>query len=170
MIYTSNYDSPLGKLLIASKDSKLIGLWIDGQKYYLSSIKEEMQVKDDEEIIIKTKLWLNRYFDGKQPQIDELLLAPFGSDFRQCVWNILKTIPYGETITYGEIVKKIAKERNIPKMSAQAIGGAVGHNPISIIIPCHRVLGQGGKLTGYAGGIDKKIWLLNHEKANFCSN
>lgn len=166
MIYTSHYMSPLGDILIASKDNKLIGLWIEGQKYFLSSIDEKIQEKPTDEILVKTRNWLDRYFDGKKPNLKELELNPIGSDFRQAVWKILCKIPYGTVITYNDIAKEIAKQMNIKKMSAQAVGGAVGHNPISIIIPCHRVVGSNDSLTGYAGGIDKKIWLLNHENVN----
>lgn len=166
MIYISYYNSSLGKILLASKDNKLIGAWIEGQKYYLGKLKEEVIKKDDEEILIKTKNWLDRYFNLEKPEISELSIAPIGSEFRQKVWKILCTIPYGNTITYGDIAKQIAKETGKDKMSAQAIGGAVGHNPISIIIPCHRVVGANGSLTGYAGGIDKKIKLLEIEKVN----
>lgn len=155
-----------GKILLASKDNKLIGLWIDSQKYFLGNLKEEMQEKEDEIIFVKTKKWLDRYFNGEKPKISELDLAPMGSDFAKNVWKILCEIPYGEVTTYGEIAKKIAKIMNKDKMSAQAIGGAVGHNPISIIIPCHRVVGSNGSLTGYAGGIDKKIKLLEHENVD----
>ena len=164
MIYKTYYDSPVGKILLASKDNKLIGLWIEGQKYYLGNLKEEMQEKDDEEILVKTKKWLDRYFNGKKPKISELDLAPIGSDFAKNVWKILCEIPYGEVTTYGAIAKKIAKIIKKEKMSAQAVGGAVGHNPISIIIPCHRVVGANGNLTGYAGGLDKKARLLEHEQ------
>ena len=164
MIYISHYPSPLGDILLASKNNELIGLWFEGQKYYLASINEEMQEKNDEEIFLKTKNWLDRYFKGRQPNIKELSLNPIGSDFRKKVWKILCDIPYGKTITYKEIAEKLAKEKGLKSMSAQAIGGAVGHNPISIIIPCHRVVGSNGKLTGYAGGLDKKEYLLKLEK------
>ncbi len=166
MISTAHYNSPLGDILLASKDNKLIGLWIEGQKYFLSSIKEEIQENSNDGVLLATKSWLDRYFNGQKPNIDELNLSPIGSDFRQAVWKILCKIPYGETITYNDIAKEIARQRKIKKMSAQAIGGAVGHNPISIIIPCHRVVGTNGNLTGYAGGIEKKIWLLRHEHVN----
>lgn len=169
MIYTSNYNSPIGKLLLASKDHQLIGLWIEGQKYFLHNIKEEMQKNDDEMILIKTKDWLNKYFNGERPNVSELDLAPIGSDFAKNVWKILCKIPYGQVTTYGEIAKEMAKIMHKEKMSAQAVGGAVGHNPISIIIPCHRVVGTNGSLTGYAGGIDKKIKLLEHEKVDIKS-
>ena len=166
MISTAHYNSPLGDILLASKDNKLIGLWIEGQKYFLSSIKEEIQENSNDGVLLATKSWLDRYFNGQKPNIDELNLSPIGSDFRQAVRKILCKIPYGETITYNDIAKEIARQRKIKKMSAQAIGGAVGHNPISIIIPCHRVVGTNGNLTGYAGGIEKKIWLLRHEHVN----
>ena len=149
---------------MASKNNKLIGLWIEGQKYYLANLKEEIQEKDDEAILNKAKKWLDRYFKGERPSISELDLEPMGSIFAKNVWKILCQIPYGELTTYGEIAKKMAKLMNKDKMSAQAVGGAVGHNPISIIIPCHRVVGKNGNLTGYAGGIDKKIKLLELEK------
>ena len=165
MIYTTYYNSPIGKLLLASKENKLIGLWIEGQKYYLSGIEEEFTKNDDEKILIETKKWLNRYFNGEKPCPNELDLAPIGSKFRKNVWDILCKIPYGKVITYNDIAKEIAKKRKINKMSAQAVGGAVGHNPISIIIPCHRVVGTNGSLTGYAGGLDKKEYLLKLENA-----
>ena len=166
MIYTTYYKSPVGKILIASKDNKLIGVWIEGQKYYLEKIKEEKQEKKDELILLKTKKWLDRYFNNEKPKISELELDPIGSTFAKNVWNLLCEIPYGKTTTYGEIAKKVAKIMDKEKMSAQAVGGAVGHNPISIIIPCHRVVGTNGSLTGYAGGIEKKIKLLEHEKVD----
>ena len=118
---------------------------------------------DNLDIFKRTKKWLDRYFNGEKPQISELPLSPKGSEFRQCVWKILCEIPYGETCTYKEIADIIAKEQGVDKMSAQAVGGAVGHNPISIIIPCHRVVGSDGSLTGYAGGIETKIKLLKLE-------
>jgi methylated-DNA--[protein]-cysteine S-methyltransferase len=165
MIYTTYYNSPIGKLLLASKENKLIGLWIEGQKYYLSGIEDEITKNDDEKILIETKKWLDRYFNGEKPCPNELDLAPIGSKFRKNVWDILCKIPYGKVITYNDIAKEIAKKRKINKMSAQAVGGAVGHNPISIIIPCHRVIGTNGSLTGYAGGLDKKEYLLKFENA-----
>ena len=166
MIYTTTYKSPVGNLLIAAKDNKLIGLWIENQKYYLSDFKEEMAEREDIEILTKTKSWLDRYFNREKPNIDELDINLIGSEFRKSVWEILKKIPYGEVVTYNDIAKELAKKRGLKKMSAQAVGGAVGHNPISIIIPCHRVVGANGSLTGYAGGIKKKIYLLEHEKVN----
>lgn len=166
MIYISDYESTLGNLLLASKDNKLIGLWMENQKYFLSSVKEEMIQNDSDKIILKTKEWLDRYFNSKKPDIKELDLNLIGSEFRKNVWKILMAIPYGNVITYNDIAIEIAKQKKIRQMSAQAVGGAVGHNPISIIIPCHRVVGTNGSLTGYAGGIDKKIKLLKHEQVN----
>ena len=154
IIYITYYDSILGKLTIAGDGENIIGLWIEGQKYFADTIKNENIIKkDDISIFIKTKEWLDRYFRGERPDIKELKLSPKGSEFRQNVWKILCRIPYGQTITYGKIAKEIAKLMNKNSMSAQAIGNAVGHNPISIIIPCHRVVGTNGGLTGYAGGI-----------------
>lgn len=166
MIYITHYESPIGDILLAGKDEKLIGLWIENQKYYLASIQEEIKENDEYEIFVKTKNWLNRYFNHEEPRIGELPLNPMGSSFRKEVWKILMEIPYGSVITYKDIAKKIAEKRRIQSMSAQAVGGAVGHNPISIIIPCHRVVGTNGSLTGYAGGIQRKKYLLEHEKVN----
>lgn len=167
IIYITYYDSILGKLTIASDGENIIGLWIEGQKYFADTIKNENIIKkDDISIFIKTKEWLDRYFRGERPDIKELKLSPKGSEFRQNVWKILCRIPYGQTITYGKIAKEIAKLMNKNSMSAQAIGNAVGHNQISIIIPCHRVVGTNGGLTGYAGGIDKKRELLELENAD----
>jgi len=163
MLYSTTYPSPVGLITIASTEDALVGLWIEGQKYFIESIKEPITEQPDLPILIETTSWLDRYFSGEQPDLKELNLAPIGGDFRQLVWSILCQIPYGETTTYGEIAKQVAARMGRKTMSAQAVGGAVGHNPISIIIPCHRVVGTNGSLTGYAGGIDKKIWLLNHE-------
>lgn len=165
MYFKTNYDSILGRLtLAADEDENLVGLWIEGQKYFLSSFSDEVVENNSLEIFNKTKLWLDRYFNGEKPKISELSLAPRGSDFRQEVWKILCEIPYGKVITYGDIANRIAAKKGVAKMSARAVGGAVGHNPISIIIPCHRVIGASGNLTGYAGGLDIKIQLLRHEK------
>lgn len=166
-IYITYYNSILGKLTIASDGENIIGLWIEGQKYFEDTIKNENIIKKDNlEIFVKTKDWLDRYFRGKRPDIKELKLSPKGSEFRKNVWKILCKIPYGQTITYGKIAKEIATLMNKKSMSAQAVGNAVGHNPISIIIPCHRVVGINGSLTGYAGGIDKKIKLLELENVD----
>lgn len=163
MIYTTQYHSPVGKITFAGNENGLIGLWIEGQKYFLGKIKEPMQEKEDLEIFSKTRNWLDRYFHGERPLISEIRLKPEGSVFQKEVWKLLCEIPYGEVTTYGDIAKKVAKKLGKETMSAQAVGGAVGHNPIAIIIPCHRVVGSNGSMTGYAGGIDKKIKLLRHE-------
>ena len=165
MIYTSAYTSPIGDILLASQNNKLIGLWFKGQKYYMNSLKEEIEEKNDEKTLMKAKKWLDKYFKGEKPSIKELSLNPDGSEFRKKVWQILCEIPYGQTLTYKEIALKLAKENGLNSMSAQAVGSAVGHNPISIIIPCHRVIGSNGKLTGYAGGLDKKEYLLKLEQS-----
>ena len=163
MVYTAYYDSPIGRLFLAEKNKALAGVWMEGQKYYLGSLRDEMAENPESPLLQQTMKWFDRYFNGEKPAIGELTLAPEGSAFRKEVWKILCQIPYGETTTYGEISRKIAKSKGLEGMSAQAVGGAVGHNPISIIIPCHRVVGTNGNLTGYAGGIDKKIKLLTHE-------
>ncbi|MDO5689984.1 MAG: methylated-DNA--[protein]-cysteine S-methyltransferase [Tissierellia bacterium] len=168
MIYTTNYNSPIGQLQIAEKDGGLIGLWTEGQKYYFDSIKEET-IKQNTPSLQSVQSWLDRYFAGEKPTVAELNLKPLGSPFRQEVWRLLCQIPYGEVITYGEIARQIAAKMGKTSMSAQAIGGAVGHNPISIIIPCHRVIGAKGNLTGYAGGLQTKIKLLEHEGVDLSS-
>lgn len=159
--YIDYYDSPLGRITLGSDGNALIGLWIEGQKYYCEKFPKEA-AKKDLEVFSETKKWLDTYFSGKNPEVIPKLKLQ-GSDFRHEVWEILKRIPFGKTTTYGQIAKEIASNRGLPGMSCQAVGGAVGHNPISIIIPCHRVLGQNGNLTGYAGGVDLKIKLLQIE-------
>lgn len=163
MYYITKYESPVGLITIASDGENIVGLWIEGQKYFAGSVSEEMKEKDDLLVLQNAKDWLKRYFDGKKPAIDELVLRPAGGEFRQGVWEMLCQIPYGEVVTYGEIAKKMAVKMGRERMSGQAVGGAVGHNPISIIIPCHRVVGTNGSLTGYAGGLAVKIKLLEHE-------
>ena len=163
MTYTQSYDSPLGKLLLAANDSGLTGLWFNGEKYYAQHLGQPHKEKDTP-ILQQTKHWLDVYFSGQEPNFT----VPFhvtGTAFQHAVWAILCTIPYGKTTTYGNVAKQIASQRGLPCMSAQAVGGAVGRNEISIIIPCHRVIGANGSLTGYAGGLDKKIRLLALEKA-----
>lgn len=166
MIYTAHYNSPFGDILLAEKDNKLIGAWLENQKYYLSGLKEEMQENEKCEILIKTKKWLDRYFNNEKPNIKELELNPIGSEFRKNVWKKLCNIPYGKVVTYKYVAKEIAREMGLDTMSAQAVGGAISHNPILIIIPCHRVIGSDGSLTGYAGGVDIKKALLEHENVD----
>lgn len=163
MYYEMKYDSPVGRLILASDGLNLAGLWMEGQKYFGGTVPGELRPNEELEVFSRAKDWLDRYFNGKKPEPSELPLAPVGGEFRQTVWELLCEIPYGELTTYGQIAREAAKRLQRESMSAQAVGGAVGHNPISIIIPCHRVVGTGGSLTGYAGGIDKKIWLLKHE-------
>lgn len=166
MEYTTKYASPVGELLLASDGQALTGLWIKDQKYYGATLSADHARQDDLPVFALTKDWLDRYFDGKRPELSELPLAPAGSPFRQKVWRIMCEIPYGKTATYGEIAARIAEEEGRDKKPGQAVGGAVGHNPICIIMPCHRVVGSSGSLTGYAGGIDIKIRLLELEGAD----
>lgn len=165
MYYSTTYPSPVGLLTLAcDNDGKnLVGLWMEGQKYHGDTIPETMVEQNDISLFDTTKKWLDRYFAGEKPDISELPLAPIGGKFRQGVWSILCEIPYGEVITYGGIAKKMAVKMNKESMSSQAVGGAVGHNPISIIIPCHRVVGSNGSLTGYSGGVKIKTQLLELE-------
>lgn len=163
MYYSTTYPSPVGTITLASNGSSLVGLWIEGQKYHGDTIPADMIGNSDMPIFNITKEWLDRYFAGEKPGISELPLAPIGGGFRQGVWGILCEIPYGEVITYGDIAKKMAAKMKKESMSSQAVGGAVGHNPISIIIPCHRVVGSNGSLTGYAGGVHTKVKLLELE-------
>lgn len=166
MYYSTTYPSPLGIITLASDGDHLVGLWLEGQKHFRGTILEDMTERHDISVFASVKDWLNRYFQGKKPGISELPLRPAGSRFRQDVWKILCEIPYGEVMTYGEIAKKMAVQMDKKSMSSQAVGGAVSHNPISIIIPCHRVVGADGSLTGYAGGIHAKIKLLELEGAD----
>ena len=161
--YKTTIESAIGKITLGSDGESLVGLWTDGQRYFGDTVPNEMFPNDKLHVFTITKGWLNRYFDGKKPSISELSLAPIGGEFRQTVWKMLTEIPYGEVITYGELAQKIAKQRGIERMSAQAVGGAVGRNPISIIIPCHRVVGANGNLTGFSGGIPMKLQLLKQE-------
>ena len=163
-LYAMRYDSPVGQLLVVEKEKALAGLWIEGQKYYPVFRPGELQERADSDTLNHVKDWLDRYFAGKRPSIGELPLAPSGTEFRMAVWKLLCEIPYGEVVTYGEIAGKITSQRGTGKTSARAVGGAVGHNPISIIIPCHRVMGADGSLTGYAGGVEKKKKLLEIER------
>ncbi len=163
MYYATTYKSPVGTITMACDEHNLVGLWNEEQKYFGGTIAQQMIQKEDVPIFDVAKKWLEAYFSGEKPVISELPLAPIGGEFRQMVWAILCEIPYGEVITYGEIAKKVAFKMKKSNMASQAIGGAVGHNPISIMIPCHRVVGSNGNLTGYAGGIQTKIKLLELE-------
>ena len=158
MLYTGYYRSPLGRLLLAADEIGLRGLWFEGQRYFAQGLAP---VHTDEEtpILAQTRRWLDLYFSGSVPDFTPPL-HPIGSDFRQEVWALLLQIPYGKTTTYGALANQLAEKHGQRRMSAQAVGGAVGHNAISIIIPCHRVVGADGSLTGYAGGLDTKARLL----------
>lgn len=149
---------------MASNGESLTGLWFERQKYYAATLTGEHAEKDLP-VFQQAKQWLDLYFQGKNPDFTPPLCLN-GTPFRLAVWEILKQIPYGQVMTYGEIADRIAGQKGLEKMSAQAVGGAVAHNPVSVIVPCHRVVGSNGSLTGYAGGIYKKIELLTLEKAD----
>lgn len=158
MDYTAHYLSPIGGITLASDGKALVGLWFDGQNYFTARLDPVHEERQDLEIFAETRRWLDMYFSGKNPDfLPNIALR--GSEFRKATWRKLLEIPYGQTATYGALA------RSMNCKSAQAVGGAVGHNPLSLIVPCHRVVGTGGKLTGYAGGIDKKEWLLHMEGA-----
>lgn len=161
MHYTAKYSSPLGEILLAADEIGLTGLWFEGQKYYAFGLDKDYK-QEEVPVFEEVRHWLDIYFSGQEPDFTPHIYMT-GTPFQIEVWEILRTISYGKTITYGEIAKMIAHRRGKNHMSAQAIGGAVAHNKISIIIPCHRVVGTSGKITGYAGGIDKKLQLLRLE-------
>ena len=154
--YIAHYSSPLGGMTLASDGTALTGLWFNGQKYFADTLKEVQTLNPNLPVFDLTRQWLDIYFSGKEPTFTPPLLLQ-GSPFRKQVWQLLLEIPYGSTMTYGEIARKLQCK------SAQAVGGAVGHNPISLIIPCHRVIGADGSLTGYAGGVERKSNLLKLE-------
>ena len=164
MIYTYHYASPLGGITIAGSQEALTGLWFDGQKYFGDTLPQQYEEKELP-LFEETRRWLDMYFQGKAPDFTPPL-SWNTTPFRKAVWEILLSIPYGQTMTYGEIAARITRQKGLSQMSAQAVGGAVGHNSISIIVPCHRVVGTNGSLTGYAGGIDKKLQLLTLEKTD----
>lgn len=168
MLYTGYYRSPLGRLLLAADEIGLTGLWFERQRYFAQGLAP---VHTDEEtpILAQTRRWLDLYFSGSVPDFTPPL-HPIGSDFRQEVWSLLLQIPYGKTTTYGALANQLAEKHGQRRMSAQAVGGAVGHNAISIIIPCHRVVGADGSLTGYAGGLDTKARLLAVEGIPIAEN
>ena len=162
MEYIHHCVSPLGRITLASDTDALTGLWFDGQKYFPDTLREARE-GENLPVFELTDRWLDIYFSGKDPGFTPPLSMKT-TEFRKAVWEILLAIPYGQTMTYGEIAAILAEKQGLLHMSAQAVGGAVGHNPISLIIPCHRVVGSDGSLTGYAGGIDKKEFLLEMEK------
>ncbi len=162
MEYAHYYNSPLGKILLASDGHALTGLWFEGQKYFAAKLDPDHEEKKLP-VFARTAEWLALYFDGENPAFMPPLTLK-GTPFQKEVWEILLEIPFGQTTTYAEIAAEIARRRGLASMSAQAVGSAVAHNPISLIIPCHRVVGSDGGLTGYAGGIEKKEWLLAMER------
>ena len=164
MTYTMHYDSPLGKILLAADEEGMTGVWFEAQRYFAAKLPPEHE-EGTMPVLGDACRWLDVYFSGREPDFTPKLHL-IGSDFRQAVWALLLQIPYGQTVTYGELARQLAEKQGRPRMSAQAVGGAVGHNKISIIIPCHRVVGTGGSLTGYAGGIDRKVKLLALEQAD----
>ncbi len=164
MQYISKYESPIGNILLAADEIGLIGLWFEGQKHYARHLDGEYEEKEIS-TFTNAKEWLDIYFSGREPNFKPPC-HPLGTSFQTAVWEILVSIPYGETVTYGEIAKILAEKKGTRRMSAQAVGSAVGKNAISIIVPCHRVIGANGNLTGYAGGIEKKTALLKFEKVD----
>ena len=165
MAFITEVASPIGTLTLAGVGESLTGLWIADQKYYMAGMEPSPVRRDEAAVFDQARRWLDRYFAGDWPQPGELPLQPGGTVFQKTVWDILRRIPRGETTTYGVIAREIAAQTG-KNVSAQAVGNAVGRNPISIIIPCHRVVGADGGLTGYAGGVERKLWLLRHEGAD----
>ena len=163
-MYVRRYESPLGGILLAADDRGLMGLWFEGQKYFARTLPAEHEERESR-VLADAARWLDVYFSGREPDFTPPL-HPEGTPFQRAVWELLGQIPYGETTTYGALAKTLAARGGLVSMSAQAVGGAVGHNPVSIIIPCHRVVGADGSLTGYAGGVERKIALLRLEKAD----
>ena len=164
-MYYCTYESKIGLLYLISDGNSLIGCYLEGQKYFPNNI-DNYYMNEELSILVKSKVWLEKYFNGENPSIDEIPLNYIGTEFRKTVWEVLKEISYGKLVTYKHIAEKIAKAKGIKTMSAQAVGGAVGHNPLLIFIPCHRVIGVDGSLTGYAAGLDNKRFLLNLESDN----
>ncbi|MFM0598721.1 methylated-DNA--[protein]-cysteine S-methyltransferase [Streptococcus suis] len=160
MLYKQIYHSPLGAMSLVATDKGLRGAWFEGQKYFERGLREE-PVLGSHPILDQTSLLLDAYFSGEEVDFSTLPLETIGTDFQEKVWALLKEIPHGQTTSYGQLAQQLGLR------SGQAVGGAVGRNPYSIIVPCHRVLNQKGQLTGYAGGLDKKIWLLQHENPQF---
>ena len=164
-MYYCTYESKIGLLYLISDGKSLIGCYLEGQKYFPNNI-DNYYLNEELSILVKSKDWLEKYFNGENPSIDEIPLNYIGTEFRKTVWEVLKDISYGELVTYKHIAKKIAKTKGLETMSAQAVGGAVGHNPLLIFIPCHRVIGVDGSLTGYAAGLENKRFLLDLESDN----
>ena len=164
-MYYCTYESKIGLLYLISDGESLCGCYLKNQKYFSNDIGEYL-LNEELDIFVKSKDWLKKYFNGENPSIDEIPLNFIGTEFRKTVWEVLKEICYGELVTYKHIAEKIAKTKDLETMSAQAVGGAVGHNPLLIFIPCHRVIGADGSLTGYAAGLENKRFLLNLESDN----
>ena len=164
-MYYCTYESKIGLLYLISDGESLCGCYLENQKYFPNDI-DDYQLNDELNVFIESIAWLEKYFNGENPSIDEIPLNFNETEFRNTVWKVLKEIPFGEVITYRDIAEIIAKNRGIKTMSAQTVGGAVGHNPLLIFIPCHRVIGADGSLTGYAAGIENKRFLLNLESDN----
>ncbi len=164
-MYYCTYKSKIGLLYLISDGESLIGCYLEGQKYFPNNF-DKYYLNEELRILIKSKDWLEKYFNGVNLSIDEIPLNYIGTEFRKTVWELLKEISYGELVTYKHIAEKIAKAKGLETMSAQAVGGAVGHNPLLIFIPCHRVIGVDGSLTGYAAGLENKRFLLNLESDN----
>ena len=167
MEYVHHYRSDLGGITLASDGEALVGLWFDGQKYFAETLEKEHEERPLP-VFEEAERWLDVYFGGEAPDFTPPLRLKT-TPFRRAVWELLLTIPYGRTVTYGELAARIAAQHGHVRMSAQAVGGAVGHNAISLIIPCHRVVGANGSLTGYAGGIDREHRLLTMEGAGLPS-
>ena len=163
MMYRTEYMAPVGRLTLIADEEALLGLWIQGQQYEDEAMWGAASILRETRILADACGWLDRYFAGEKPVPGELPLHPQGNAFRQMIWEMLCRIPYGQVTTYGALARAAASRMGKERMAAQAVGGAVGHNPISIIIPCHRVVASDGKLTGYAGGLDKKRMLLTRE-------
>lgn len=161
MLMRSYYPSPLGTISLLADEHGLLGCYFVGQKYFENGYRDQAIVEGDSIFLADATAWLDAYFAGENPKAEDVVLAPQGMAFQQSVWQVLREIPYGKTMTYGEIAQKIQCA------SAQAVGGAVGKNPLSVFVPCHRVLGSQGQLTGYAGGLERKRWLLSHEGVTF---
>ncbi len=163
MLHMAIYPSPVGRLTLAAQDGALIGLWLEGQKHFAESLPADPPATGTTPVLEAAAGWLNRYFDGQRPSPCELPLRPAGSSFRQALWSALCEVPYGEVTTYGALAREVALRMHRPGMPGQAVGGAIGHNPILIIIPCHRVIAANRSLTGYAGGLPVKLQLLQLE-------
>lgn len=165
MYYSSEYESPIGRLLLVCDADSLVGLWMEGQRYYCASLHDAVVVSGETSVTKQVFAWLDSYFEGRKPVLS-IPMSPIGTDFQRDVWRMLQDIPYGTVTSYGTMAHRLS-EKTGRCVSAQAVGGAVGRNPIAIIVPCHRVLGANGSLTGYAGGLEKKKALLALEGITF---